>query len=303
MQVILPVAVTDSMVTFTSAPAEPAADDPAAWNSGTTYAAGALVHRTTTHRRYRSLLASNINNVPENTRGVWWEEVGGTTRWAMFDQLASSKTTRTTPLDVTVTPGLINAVACLGMTGGTLTITVRNGVTVIYSKAVPLVDGTPVTTWWEYFFASIDQKTDVVLTDIPTLSTSTVQVELTATAGTVSMGSLVFGSTRELGVTLSGVEIGINDYSRKEFDPALGITLLEQRAFSSRLSLKTIVPNGAVDGMVALLKSIRARPVVWIGDEKGRFQSLVLLGFVRDWAKNLDLPDRTYLSIRVEEMT
>ena len=85
------------------------------------------------------------------------------------------------------------------MTGGTLTITVRNGVTVIYSKVLPLVDGTPVTTWWEYFFASIDQKTDVVLTDIPTLGTSTVQVELTATAGTVSMGSLVFGSARELG--------------------------------------------------------------------------------------------------------
>lgn len=303
MQVILPVTVTDAMVTFTSAPTEPDASDPAAWSNATTYGVGALVHRTTTHRRYRSLLASNTNNIPENTRGVWWEEVGATTRWAMFDQLASTKTTRATPLNVTVVPGLINSIACLGMVGGTLTITVKDGVTTVYNKVVALVDGTPVADWWGYFFSPIDQKTDVVFTDVPTIGASTVQVQLTATAGSVSMGSLIFGSVRDLGITLSGVEIGINDYSRKEFDNALQITLLEQRAYSSRMSLKTIVRNGAVDALVALLKAIRGRPVVWLGDDNGRFQSMVLLGFTRDWSKNLDLPDRAYLSIRIEEMT
>jgi hypothetical protein len=307
MKVILPVTLTDAMVAFTgganSAPAEPdGVTDPSAWVIGTTYAAGALVHRTTTHRKYRSLAASNTGNTPETTKGVWWEEVGGTMRWAMFDPLASSKTSKTSPLTVTLTPGIVNSLAALGLVGSTLTITQRDGVTVVYSQTIALVDGTPVADWWGYFFDPIAQRESVVLTDLLPIAASTIEVSLTGT-GTVAIGTLMVGTVRDLGVTLQGAEISGVDYSRKEFDAALGVTLLSEGAFRGRLSLKTIVPAGAVDAMVQLLKRIRATPVVWIGADDGRYQSMTLLAFPTRWSKVLEFADRAYLNIEVEEMT
>ena len=304
MRVIQPAAITDPMVTFTSAPAEPAGDDPPAWAVGTTYALGALVHRTTTHRRYRSLIASNTGNTPETTVGIAWQEVGGTTRWAMFDQLAGSRSTRATPIDVTLTPGVVvNSIVALGLSGGTLTVTQRDGSTVVFSRTVQLVDGVPVLDWWGYFFDPIQQLDTVsIVSELLPIGTSTIQVQLTAVSGNVSIGSLIVGVVRDLGVTLADAEISGTDYSRAEFDTALGITLLDRNAFRSRLALKVAVPAGAVDATVRLLKSLTGRPVVWLADNDGRYQSMAVLGFPTRWSKVLQYPTVSFLNITIEEM-
>jgi len=215
----------------------------------------------------------------------------------MFDQLAGSRSTRATPIDVTLTPGVVNSLVALGLSGGTLTVTQRDGSTVVFSRTVQLVDGVPVLDWWGYFFDPIQQLDTVsIVGELLPIGTSTIQVQLTAVSGNVSIGSLIVGVVRDLGVTLADAEISGTDYSRAEFDTALGITLLDRNAFRSRLALKVAVPAGAVDATVRLLKSLTGRPVVWLADNDGRYQSMAVLGFPTRWSKVLQYPTVSFLN-------
>lgn len=299
MQVIVPIAVTDAMLVAHNVP-EPDTGE-TEWASGTTYAAGDVRIRTGTHRKYRSLQAGNLGNVPE-TSPTWWEDIGGTNRWAMFDTLTSTASTRASPLTVEVSPGLINSIAAFGMVGNTLTITQKIGTETIYSKTISLIDGVPVASWWEYFFAPIEQLADVVLVDVPTVGESTITVSLSAASGNVQMGTLVFGAARELGIVVDDVEIGIIDYSRKKTDLDTGAITLERRSFAKRLSVKTHVYPGAVDAVTKLLSSLRAMPVVWRSDEEDNYEALSVFGFYRDFRVNLVYTSAAYCTLQIEGM-
>lgn len=76
----VPITFSDADLIYTDVPET----DHAAWNSGTTYAKGARVIRTTTHKIYESLQASNLNKTPEN-EPTWWIEVSATNRWKILD--------------------------------------------------------------------------------------------------------------------------------------------------------------------------------------------------------------------------
>lgn len=76
----VPITFTDADLIYTDV----TEDDYAAWNSGTTYAKGARVIRTTTHKIYESLQASNLNKTPES-QPTWWIEVSATNRWKLLD--------------------------------------------------------------------------------------------------------------------------------------------------------------------------------------------------------------------------
>jgi hypothetical protein len=122
---VRPVTLTDATL-ISSTVAEPSGSDPAVWNGGTTYAAGALVRLAATHRVYESLQAANTANDPNTTGSLWWSEVSGTNRWAMFDGSVSSATSGATPLTVVMAPGIVDALVLLGCVGNTATITVTD---------------------------------------------------------------------------------------------------------------------------------------------------------------------------------
>lgn len=299
MQVIKPVAITDAMLASSNI-SEPDAGE-SAYVAGTTYAAGAYVVRTTTHRKYRSLVAGNVGNTPESSP-TYWEDVGPTNKWAMFDGYVSTVSTRTSPITVSLTPGLINAVAVLGMVGNTLTVTLNDGVSTVYSKTVNLVDGTPLTDWYSYFFSTIDQVADVVLRDVPTIGSATLTVSLSKTSGSAQIGVVAVGQSRDLGALLYGVKVGIIDYSKKATDLATGQITLDKRAWSKRLEAKTQVSTGALDALVKLLTDLRATPVVWVGTEDDKYEALRVFGFYRDFSVDLSLPTVSYCSLTIEGM-
>jgi hypothetical protein len=86
----VPIELTDTDLLYTDV----TEDDYAVWNSGTTYAAGDRVIRTTstTHKVYESLQGSNLNKTPES-EPTWWIEVAATNRWRCLDQTLFQRTT------------------------------------------------------------------------------------------------------------------------------------------------------------------------------------------------------------------
>lgn len=307
MRVIAPVEITDAMLIAHNV-AEPAAGE-TAWSAAGVYAVGSLAIRATTHRVYRRLVAGTTATPPENDLTAVspalpnWEELSGTNRWAVFDQVTNSVSTRASPLDVTIAPGIVNALALIGLSGASVTITMTDGAAgpTVYSRTVDL-SLSIVPDWYAYFFEPFRQRGSVTLTDLPPFINGRVRVEITGSAD-VACGGIITGTLYTLGATQYGATAGIRDYSRKEVDAATGLISLEQRRFSKTLRARLQIPTGGVNAAHTLLTELRGRACVWLGDNGSDLEPLQVFGFYRDMSLDVSFPGVSHYTLDIEGMT
>lgn len=298
MKVINPVTFTPSMLISTDA-----TDPNPTWNSGTTYALGAIVSYNT--KLYESLQASNTNHQPDLTASsTWWLEIGSDNRYAMFDLQVGQRTTRTTSLTVVVAPGqIISSVALIDISALTAKLTIRDGLSgpIIYEE-IKGVTGALVTDWYEYFFSDpLVQISQVVFQNIPPYLNAHITLEIVGNTGdTVSLGEMVFGTLSTIGGTQYGLSAGIIDYSVKETDE-FGNTLFVERPFSKRLNAQVFLANSQVGRVQRLLYSLRAKPCVWIATDDPTLQEpAIIFGFYRDFSTEISYPSHSICSLEIE---
>lgn len=300
MKVIKPIAVIDALL-ISSTVAEPAAGE-TAWVSGTTYALGDLRIRTSTHRVYKRLVAGAGTTPPESD-SVNWQDVAPTNRWAMFDQLINTQTSGTSPLTVTLAPGLVNSLALIELVGTQAAITVTDGAAgpTVYSRTISL-EASVVADWYTYFFEPFSQRGTLVLTDLPPYASARVTVSITG-AGTVKCGGFIVGSAYDLGDSLYGASAGIRDYSRKQVDATTGAVTLEQRKFARIMRARMQTSPGAAGVIQTLLSGLRATPCVWVGDDGAGIEPLTVFGFYKDFSLDVAFANAHFYSLEIEGMT
>lgn len=271
-----------------------------AWSSATTYAKDNLVIYQT--HIYKSLVNTNTNNIPSVVGSTFWVDMGPDNAHAMFDGQISTKTTSSTPLQVTISTGIINSVALLGLVGTTANVYLTDGATLntIYTKTIAL-DGTILIDWYMYFFEPYVQKSDVVLTDVPPYQSGYLTLVLTNTSS-VSIGELMIGTVYALGVNEleQGATIGIIDYSRKNTDTTTGVTTFVQGAFSKRMSGQFLIDNTQLNQVQSVLASVRASPSIYLGSEQTDYSPLIVYGFYRDFSIDISYPTKSFCRIEVE---
>lgn len=297
MKVIAPIQITDAM--YTSGPAE---NDYAAYAAGTTYALGARVIRTSTHRIYESLVASNLGNTPESSPTKWLD-VGPTNKWALFDSVVGTKTSLASPLSITIAPGAVNSIALMELVGSSVQVVMTSGGTTVYSKTVNL-DASNVSDYYDYFFGPFVQRSEVVLTDLPPYANGIITITLTG-SGTVSLGLCVVGLSTLIGNTHYGASAGINDYSLKTTD-AFGNTTITKRSYARRVSASLSMLRGDFSRIHRKLSDLRATPCVWVGaddDADNEFGPLIAYGFFKDFSIEVAYVSHCLCSIEIEGMT
>jgi len=295
MKLIRPTTITDTALSASSVPET----DYAAWSSAVTYAAGARVILTSTHRRYESLSGSNLNKNPATNPDAW-VDVGPTNRWAMFDDRVGTATTATGSFEATVAPGSIDALAVVDTDAELITVEMKVGPTTIYNRTQSTnVGGVAITDWFLYFFEPIGRKTAVTFLDLPVFPLGVVKVTFTGPnpAGPVSAGTLIVGRQLSIGATEVSPQIGINDFSRKVTDD-YGVTSVVERAWSKRMTLRVLLDTGAVDGVQRSLAAVRAIPVLWIGEEG--YDSLTVYGFYKSFTIDIAYAVQSYCSLEIE---
>jgi hypothetical protein len=301
MKVIKPVSITDAMLA-SSTVAEPAAGE-TLWSAATAYVAGNQAIRTTTHRVYECLV-DHTNAVPEdNTAGTTpkWLDIGPTDRWAMFDNVVGTVTSGASPLAVVLQPGGISGIALLELVGREATVTVKDapGGAVVYDRTIDL-DGTIVESFYAWFFAPFEQRTDVVLADLPGQFTQCeLTIAITATSGDASCGVCKPGNVIDIGRTQAGARVGIIDFSRKDRD-AFGKTIVVERAFSKRASFDVVTDKAGFNRIFRALASLRATPAIYIGTEGPGYEPLLVYGFFRDFSIDVAYLSHHLCSLEVE---
>jgi hypothetical protein len=273
----------------------------AAWNSATTYAAGNIVASTTTHRRYQSVQNTNTNHPLTDT--AWWLDIGPTNRWAMFDQGVGSLSTETGAINVTLAPGSVDSLAVLDTDAETVTVTMTNSGSTVYSSTQSTnVGGEAIDSWYKWFFSPIGKKTTLTFLDLPSFPDGIITITFTGsnTAGPVNVGTLVVGRQLDIGSTETGASVGITDYSKKGTDD-FGVTTVVERAWSKRAEARCMLDTANVDAMQRELAKVRAIPCVWIIEDG--FDSLTIYGFFKDFSLDLAFANISYCSLTVEGLT
>lgn len=293
MKLIRPITTTDAALVSSTVPET----DHAAWASITTYALGARVIKA--HRIWESTQAANTNHDPQLAGVGWWVDMGPTNRWAMFDGTVNTKTTAAGSMTVALVPGRINAIALFQVVASVATVTMRLGSEVVFERSLSLIDDSSIADWYTYFFEESKQKDYVLMMDLPVFGEAVTTVTLFTPSGNVSCGMCVVGLQEDLGGTLRGPALGINDYSQKITDD-FGNSSLTQRSFSKRMGVKMVIDNSEVDKIHTALASVRAMPVVWVGSDK--YSSMLLFGFYRDFEVDIAYVEFSYCTINIEGM-
>jgi hypothetical protein len=299
MKLIKPTAITTAMLDSSTAPET----DYTAWSSVTAYSVGNRCILTSTHRIYECLIA-NTNASPDvNLIGLTpkWLDIAPTNRWAMFDNVVGTVTTLASPLTVVLNPGAVSGLALLGLVGRVATATLKNapGGAVVYTKAVDL-DGTIITSFYDWFFEPFVQLTDVVFTDIPLHYVAPeLTVSLTATSGNVVCGVCKVGEAITIGGTEYGATAGIVDYSVKQRD-AFGNYSVVERSFSKRNTFKVETDLLDFNRIFKALTSVRAIPCIWIGTEEPFYEPLLTYGFFKDFSIDVAYPTMNLCSLEIE---
>lgn len=303
ISIVDPVTITDAMLTSTNVPET----DYSAWSSGTTYAAGARVILTSTHRVYESLQASNLNKNPV-TETTWWVEVSPTNRWKVFDLSNQSQTVYpgNSPPNITyeVTLGQsVGVIGILNLTGASMvSVTVDDPVYgIVYDQEYDISQVPLQPTWWHWFFGTRSAASNqVIIQDIPAYPNASITVSITGTTS-LAVGVIMFGQANQFSLGMKyGARLGIQDYSRKETNDFGDIVFVE-RAFAKRATYEIFLDNSEVDQLQSYLSSVRAKPVLWIGSNE--FEATTIFGFYKNFDILLSYTDHAECSLEIEGLT
>lgn len=300
MRVVPPVTVTSATLTSSTC-AEPHATE-TAYNSGTTYALGAEVISTTTHKTYESLQAGNLNKALTNTD--WWLEVGPSNRYKMFDLDRNSGTVQASPLSVVITPGRrINAVGLVGLVAEVVAVSVTSGGVPVYFASDDLRTRS-VSGWKDYFFEPFSYKTSTLFLDIPPYVNAVITILLTRAAGDVTCGGVVIGNDVYIGTTIHSAErsaLNFSTISRDEF----GDTELIPRRSVPKTTQNVIADKDRVPRLLRLVEELNAVPALWTGIDdtaSGYFEPLLILGVYKRFDINMDQPENATVTLELEEI-
>jgi len=237
----------------------------------------------------------------------FWEEIGATEQYKMFDGYVNTVSERTDSIIVKLATSRVDMVSLFGLQGHSVELYLRDesDTTLLWSTTVDLIYGSPVTVtisdWYEYFFGELSAMEDITKTIDVNSYSGVLEIRIIAASGeTAACGGLVLGRALDLGTTLYGFSAGIIDYSVKETDD-LGRTTMSQGYWAKRCEVDVKIRNGMVDHVARKLARLRGIATAWIGsDVEGELELITVYGTFKDFSITAKGPNHTYCNIEIE---
>lgn len=235
------------------------------------------------------------NEVPE------WLYVGSNNYWAMFDSVVGSQSSNETIIDVTLTPGLVNAIALLELDATEVRITmIDEDDGVVFHHSESLISNVGINNWYEYYFAPIERKREFTAVNLPPYSKASLRVEIINSGNVAKCGSLIVGKQHIIGELLQDGSLGIADYSRKVTDD-FGNTSVIPRASSKIADIQVVSQASDFDQNYHLMNGLRSTPVVWICGSY--YKALTIYGYFRDYYQVISSPPKYHSTLEIEGLT
>lgn len=280
------------------------------WSETSTYNTGDIVlveelgvNKIT--KKYKSLQDGNTNHYPPDNPD-WWQDLGATNKWKMFDEYVTTQTENSDSIDVRVRATKAYVI-CL------LEIEAVDGTIEVYAVNEDDTTGDLLTTyelsfivkdsqsWSDYFFSPIEYSSHTAIYEnYYNYEKLEYHITLNKSGGTAKCGSVICGYPYQLGLTTFGANVSILDYSIKTVDN-YGRAYLQQGNYSKEVEFDVEVFTNRLAFVRNTLASFRATPMLWwIDNETNEFDCLLLYGFYRNFEIVLPNPLVSKCTITVE---
>lgn len=249
---------------------------------------------------------SNLNKTPslysDPAASPYWLDLGATNRWRLFDQVVGQQCTNASSIVVVIAPSSrVNSLALFNLENASTVTVVGNSTSAgeVYNETFDLTDDGGITSWYAWYFESIDRLTELLVDDLPPYSDMQLTITIAGT-GTVGCGEIVLGLSRDIGAAMYGTAIGIRDYSYKEQDD-FGNWSITERAYANRVDVPVWVDGSFTDALVRLLRGYRATPVVWVPID--HVTSTLVYGFYKDFSVVVESYPKSICNLELEGLT
>lgn len=295
MRIIEPAAMSDAQMTASNIPE----DDAPEWDVATAYVLNDQVISLATHSVYvAEIPTTGVDPDTDTSDPPNWTRLGSTNRWKAFDTLISDPVQAVEVINYTITPDTqIAGLALFGLAADAITVTITLGA-VVKAHQIDLINLDDVEGWYTWLFSGVQRESEALFLDLPYLGAGTTYQIAISGSGTVEVGQIIYGVVSRLGVTRWGGGIGILDFSRKERD-AYGNALILERRFARLASFPIGMASTLARRTQRKLEKFRAKPVVWVGDERAEF-GMIVYGFYRDYTHVLEFEGWSRAIIEVE---
>lgn len=275
------------------------------WISGTAYNSGDQAIRTQTHRKYQRGTTGSGTLAPELDTNNW-TDIGPTNKWAMFDLIRNTATTKTgAPIVTVLTPGQrIDSCGIVGVQGSTVTLSIDIGGTNYYLKTISMIRRA-TATWSQYFFGSFRYLPSFVVFDLPLITGATLTITVDNGAGTAKCGGVVIGRSVYLGGTQYNPVRSVTNYSTTTRDAFGNVTMVQRRSVP-RTDQKLFTKKAVVDSILQLMADLNAVPALWSGMDdqldSDYFEALLILGFYKEISVDIAHADYATVNLQLEEV-
>lgn len=277
-----------------------------AYNAGTTYAASAATAAVIVyynHRLYESLQGSNLAKTPD-VSPTYWEDIGPTLKYGMFDTLRNTASVASSPLTVVFAPGRrVDTLAVLGVSADTVQVSMTSGGVTVYDETTDLITRAAFT-FYDYFFMPFIFNQADLFQDIPPYTNGIITVTFTKASGNVSCGALCVGTAVDLGTTLANPTSDALNFSTVERD-SFGNSELIPRRTVPKTNQRVLANSRDLPSIIATRTALNAVPAVWAGltdTASDYFPPLLILGIYKQFEITLQKPDKAQIALELEEV-
>lgn len=270
----------------------------------TAFITGAGGTGTYTVSTSQNVSSTTITGCAPVTDENYWARADSTNRWRMHD---SSTTSQTGNADSIVNvyqldDSYVDKIAFLNIDCTEITVTMTDATDgVVFSETKSGIDSSAILDYYDYCFEPITRINDLLFEYLPKYPNASIAVTITTGSGQTALcGLCCAGQSFDTGITRVGMQLGIQDYSRKIIDD-FGNAALTEGNYSRKMNLMVVVPKSKVDSLHQLLASYRATPAVYIGHYS--IGASFVFGKFNDFNVEIPYPKHALCSIEIEGLT
>jgi len=253
-----------------------------AWAAGTTYALGNRVIKA--NRVWESAQAGNVGHDPETSGDAYWLRVGPTNRWAAFDLMKPTPTTKATSFYYEFTPGksisALHIIRALDTSAMRVRLTSALAGVVYDSGDEPAGMVLTEASYWNFFYGPRAYVNELHFYDLPQYDDVTIRIDFEGGAN-LSVAYILAGQVREFGLGAQlGLRVGSESFSSTPRDQ-WGVPDLKKRPKARRMSFVLMHERGEGDELADFLDSADITVALWNVSDRHRVTKV--LGTLTNW--------------------
>ena len=262
------------------------------WDSSNTYNTGdKVIHN---NKIWES--AVDNNNTEPTEDNINWVFISWINPYRCVDEYINTQTESDNDIVMEFSITKVNGIALFNVEASSVAMEIFDvDGNLILTKEQSAITG--VSNWKDYFFTEL-QYVNKFYSSLPYLYQGKIRLTIKK-AEKARVGMVIIGYLQDLGITLQGINAGIDDYSKKQVDKN-GNVYLAKGNYRDTLECKVFLYNTDFSTAKQRLTEIRGEPILWVATEEDTYRELLVYGYYENFsfAINNSITDELSLTLR-----